>query len=1273
MLTPKWFSGQLPAARLPSAARAFREMSYRHALFLVVATVALVAAPALSATSFDPATWRPKCAAATDVETGLTLDGLREALASGSDPAGRCGALGSLELMAGGGNVEAALLAGDVLVAGQVVERDLARAEALFNLAFENGSAEAAVRLGDIKIAQAGRDPAATAMAIAFYEDARLAGSSEASVRMGDYFASAGAVDLALESYQDAADAGSANGWLKIGQAYREGSLVEADPAAARRAFENASAEGSTDAPVALAELLLEQGDAAGAVAVLEAASAEGNTSAMLALGDLLRDGRGLPGDPVRASELYGAAASAGDQRGNVRIGDLHLASGADDGRVRAKDAFAAALAAGDAAGGVRLGDLLREHPGLDSDPDAALAAYERAFELGDNAAAARIGSLLVKDDSDPATLRLAASYYLYGSGEIPADVAFRVAEAVLETEPELTVELYRRALDGGMTEAALRLGDIYREGTLVPRDMAEAERMYALSGATLPVDVYVELGDARRNGDGVEADAALAADHYRNASAGGSAVAALNLGALLETEDASEAAEAYVRAATLGEPTGYLRAGDLFRDGKGVARDAARAAELYTEALDAGIADAAGRLGDIYFDGAVGEPDLARAATYYERAPGGVPERALVPLADMIRSSDPAGAASYYERALSLGHLDAALPLGEIYLGGALGTADPARAETYFAMLPDGAPGPALVELGIAYRDGNGVTANVDTAISWLEQAIDKGEARANRLLGDLYFDGDGVAADPKRAAAYYEAYPPVPDKALLTLGDLYRDGSMGAPDGARAADYYEAALTAGDATAAERLGRLYFDGVLVPRDLDRSTAYFVQAPGGAPSDVLLTLADFFRDGGEPAGIELAIAYYEKALNAGQAQAAGRLGDVYLDPESGHYDVARAERYFLVSPSGVPDVANIVLGDAYRDGEGVVADTTRALDYYEAALATGERLAAARLGDAYYHGAVVPKNLARAADYYDQADDVAPDILAALGEAFLSGDGVASADPEGAVRYFERAAVSGQPTALLRLGQAFSRGEGIEQDLERAQGYLLRAAELGMPEALLALAEGYLAGEFEGGSPEEGISLLRDAIAHEVDGARAALATALLTGRGVAADPSEAIELLEAALSDGEIAAGRQLIRIYRNGAEGFERQPAEASRVLEVISPWLDAQDATAERILNSIGTAGLPSRIGALAEEFATLDTDRSSDLLADLRVANENVYVYLLQIKLNENGYLEESPNGTLGPATIRAMIALCGDVDRAETCAAGPMSERSTQIITDALR
>lgn len=89
-----------------------------------------------------------------------------------------------------------------------------------------------------------------------------------------------------------------------------------------------------------------------------------------------------------------------------------------------------------------------------------------------------------------------------------------------------------RRDAQSGKAYAQAALGDMYRKGTLVPCNYAEAVRWYRLAAEQGDAHSQFQLGASYTRGRGVPQDDAEAVKWYRLAAEQGDALAQFNLGA---------------------------------------------------------------------------------------------------------------------------------------------------------------------------------------------------------------------------------------------------------------------------------------------------------------------------------------------------------------------------------------------------------------------------------------------------------------------------------------------------------------------------------------------------------------------------------------------------------------------------------------------------------------------------------------------------------------------------------------------------------------------
>lgn len=152
------------------------------------------------------------------------------------------------------------------------------------------------------------------------------------------------------------------------------------------------------------------------------------------------------------------------------------------------------------------------------------------------------------------------------------------------------------------------------------------------------------------------------------------------------------------------------------------------------------------------------------------------------------------------------------------------------------------------------------------------------------------------------------------------------------------------------------------------------------------------------------------------------------------------------------------------------------------------------------------------------------------------------------AADMMGAMPYLTRAAEKGYAVAQRLLGYILVRGE------ENAAGvrWYLKAAEQGDGESQLALSE--IAFQEKPGvtlTHEEGMAWLQKAVAQQYPEAIYRLAEYKELGHErVKVDAEEAVALFQQAAELGHTNAMARLVRIYRNGELGLEKDPVKADQ---------------------------------------------------------------------------------------------------------------------------
>jgi TPR repeat protein len=244
-------------------------------------------------------------------------------------------------------------------------------------------------------------------------------------------------------------------------------------------------------------------------------------------------------------------------------------------------------------------------------DPQAALQHYRRAAELGFAEAQATLGAI-----------------YARGWQDVAAD-------------PAQAAQWYAKAAAQGHAGAELNLGNMYAKGIGVPQDMAKARQLIqaaadqgfapaqnALAQLEGAAPAAVPGADLFQQGVALykSGDHAGAAALMQQAAQAGNPTATYELGYMYENgdglqQDAAQAAQWYLKAADLGDAAGEAAVGQLYESGNQVAENWDTAAQWYMRSAQQGNPKGEFRLGRAYHYG-VGVPlDLGAAAQWYDKA----------------------------------------------------------------------------------------------------------------------------------------------------------------------------------------------------------------------------------------------------------------------------------------------------------------------------------------------------------------------------------------------------------------------------------------------------------------------------------------------------------------------------------------------------------------------------------------------------------------------------------------------------------------------------
>lgn len=218
----------------------------------------------------------------------------------------------------------------------------------------------------------------------------------------------------------------------------------------------------------------------------------------------------------------------------------------------------------------------------------------------------------------------------------------------------------------------------------------------------------------------------------------------------------------------------------------------------------------------------------------------------------------------------------------------------------------------------------------------------------------------------------------------------------------------------------------------------------------GDAMAQLYLGKMYFYGWEGTPKDYNTAIAWFEKSVKQGNAEAEWALGYMYAKGKGVEKAPLMAAAFYTRSAKQGFAKAQYYLGKQYAKGEGVGKDMAKALELYGKSAEQGYDSAQFRLGYMYSMGKEVKQDLAKAVKWYKKAAEQGHGMaLNNLGSMHQKGKGVKK-DPKKAYDYYMQAVKKGKAQAMYNLGAAYETGSIVEKDNVKAYAWYLAAAEKG-------------------------------------------------------------------------------------------------------------------------------------------------------------------------------------------------------------------------------
>lgn len=406
---------------------------------------------------------------------------------------------------------------------------------------------------------------------------------------------------------------------------------------------------------------------------------------------------------------------------------------------------------------------------------------------------------------------------------------------------------------------------------------------------------------------------------------------------------------------------------------------DEEAAYEIMLEEAEAGNAYAMHDMGKIYAQGIGAQASREQAEEWYGKSLNTlllleeIQERVYMEyrIGKMYQyglgtEENPKEAVRWFHKAAEKGHIYACYSLAMLYLRGQGVERDDGRAYGLFLRSYDGGNPYAAYELGKLCEAGRGTVRNPEKAQNYYRAAflgfinMEK-KAKDDTLwyrIGCMYLHGIGTEPDEEQAERYLQkAYKYGNTHAAYQLARLYirqetqklREDPEATPDYEKiikAVKWLEEAARQANPFADYALGRLYKEGVLLEKDMEKAVFHLQRAADAGNSFAQYQLGKIYLEE-EYKNIPAAVQYLTLAADQKNELAAYRLGRLYLIGEDLPKNIERALYYLDMSAEAGNQYAQYVLGKLYLIGKEVEQDREKAYEYFSRSAEQGNIYAA--------------------------------------------------------------------------------------------------------------------------------------------------------------------------------------------------------------------------------------------------------------------------------------------------------------------------------------
>lgn len=285
-----------------------------------------------------------------------------------------------------------------------------------------------------------------------------------------------------------------------------------------------------------------------------------------------------------------------------------------------------------------------------------------------------------------------------------------------------------------------------------------------------------------------------------------------------------------------------------------------------------------------------------------------------------------------------------------------------------------------AMYYLGLCFRKGSFVEEDQKEAFKWFLKSAEQGHSNAQYLIGLAYLHYPGFYGGTESEDEFPIHFQDIEISDFDHNVPYYFAQGIGVePDDEKALMWFLRASEKNHAKAQYELGEMYQGGNVVAYDNNQAKKWFEISAAQNNSNAALGLARIYEFQEKE---DLAIEWYEKAIDLGSKEAPFRLGSFYEIFSKESHDLSKAFKWYKYGSEKYNDYRSQQrLARLYKNGLGIEQNINEALKWYKKSAEQNSEGACYALGIFYFFGNGVEKSdqeaikwFIRSADHYHES-----------------------------------------------------------------------------------------------------------------------------------------------------------------------------------------------------------------------------------------------------------------------------------------------------------